>query len=199
MTTETVAVDTNNQTVNDALRNTNSAQTTTGTDTTTAEALTFEKWIATQPDNIKTLVDAQLDRSQSALEAERSSRRGMEKQLKQLKELSGAAGNSDELKTQIDKLSADFQESDTRANFYEQAHLEGIKNLRLAYTAAREYDLVGKGGKVDFAELKHLAPELFGTTKIIPVGNAGNGNGQTGIVKPDMNRAIRVMAGRQAA
>lgn len=203
MTTETVTVDagTNNQAVNDALRNGTNGTTQTATPQTTGtngqqqanQPESFDKWIAAQPDGIKDLFDDHVDGLKSALEDERRERKGL---AARLKELGKQADVGSELQKQLESLTGQMTEADTKASFYEGAHEAGVKNLRLAWIAAKEYDLINKG-KVDFVQLKQLAPELFGVAKAAPpAGNAGNGAGQAGIQQPDMNRAIRAMAGR---
>lgn len=154
----------------------------------------FEKWLVDQPETVKELFDSHIDGLKSALDSERSGRKELEKQLKNL---SKQAGEGSELKTQIDKLTTDMQQSDSRAVFYEGAHEAGVKNLKLAWIAAKEYDVQDRNGNVDFVKLKSFVPELFATqTKVVPPANAGNGAGQVAAAQPDMNMFLRRATGR---
>lgn len=159
-----------------------------------SETLTFDKWLATQPDNIKDLLDDHTGGLKSALDDERRERKSL---AARLKELGKQADNGSELQKQLQELTGNLTAADTKATFYEDAHEAGVKNLRLAWMAAKEYDLIDGKGKVNFDQLKTFAPELFSAVKFVPNGNAGNGAQQKGVQAPDMNRAIRVMAGRQ--
>ena len=187
----------------------NQAQTTTqqaqanpnGQQTTQQQAVaktetpeSFEKWLVDQPEAVKELFDSHIDGLKSALDSERSGRKELEKQLKNL---SKQAGEGSELKTQIDKLTTEMQQSDSRAVFYEGAHEAGVKNLKLAWIAAKEYDVQDRNGNVDFAKLKSFVPELFATqTKVVPPANAGNGANQAPVAQPDMNMFLRRATGR---
>jgi hypothetical protein len=162
-----------------------------------SETLTFDKWLEGQPDEIKDLLGDHTAGLKSALETERSERKSLSAQLKAL---SKNTGDGDELKTKLDELSGKVEETDSRATFFEQAHEAGVKNLRLAYLAAKEFDIYSKRtGEWDFGKLKTLAPELFATNQKAPVpsGNAGSGAGQSGVASPSVNNVIRRMAGRQ--
>lgn len=157
--------------------------------------LTFERWIAEQPEDVRDLIDGQLDRIKAALDSERTARTGLEKQIKAI---SKQAGEGSELRTQLEKLSDDMREVGGKADFYEAAHGAGVKNLRLAWIAAKDLGLL-EDGKTDFAKLKDAAPELFATvasTPKAPPANAGAGAGQAGARNPNMNNFLRAAAGR---
>lgn len=157
------------------------------------ESLSFDKWMASQPDNIKDLLDDHTSGLKSALDDERRERRAL---AARIKELSKTADAGSDLQKQLETLTGKMTETDAKATFYEGAHEAGVKNLRLAWIAAKEFDLIGKNGAVDFAALKATAPELF-AIKTPPPANAGSGANQgNGIVTPDMNRAIRALSGR---
>lgn len=160
----------------------------------TTEALTFDKWYGSLDDTTKDLLDDHTSGLKSALDDERRERKSL---ATRLKELGKQADAGSELQKQLQELTGQMTAADTKATFYEGAHEAGVKNLRLAWIAAKEFDLVDSKGVVDFNQLKTLAPELFGPAKVVPNGNAGNGSQQSGVDKPDMNRAIRIMAGRQ--
>lgn len=159
------------------------------------DALTFDKWYGELADDVKGLLDDHTIGLKSALEDERRERKGL---AARIKELSKSADQGSELQKQLETLTGQMGETETRATFYEGAHEAGVKNLRLAWIAAKEFDLISSKGDVNFDQLKQQAPELFASAKTVPNAHAGNGAQQPGMDKPDMNRAIRIMAGRQA-
>lgn len=154
--------------------------------------LTFDTWYAALSTDVKDLLDDHTTGLKSALDDERRQRKSL---ANQMKELSKTAEAGSDLQKQLQTLTGQMSEADTKATFYEDAHLAGAKNLRLAWVAAKEYDLIGRNGAVDLAQLKTLVPELF-TNKAPPPANAGSGANQSGLSAPDMNKAIRTMAGR---
>lgn len=162
------------------------------TETTTAATdapASFDAWLASQPEEIAKLYDTHVDGLKSALEGERTSRKDLEKQLRQL---SKTATEGSELKKQIDEFANNLQLSESRAAFYEEAHSAGVKNLKLAWAAAQTFEAKDRNGNVDFAKLKEAAPELFALPVAkTPPANAGAGAGQQGIVKQDMNAFMR--------
>lgn len=149
----------------------------------------FDKWISAQPETVRKLFDSHVDVLRSTLDTERTNSRNLEKQLRAI---SKNAGNDTELKKQIDDLADTAKQAESKATFYAEAHEAGVKNLKLAWAAAKEFDTHTRSGDVDFAKLKEAAPELFVSTKTpVPPANAGNGSGQQGVVKAGMNDFIR--------
>jgi hypothetical protein len=149
----------------------------------------FDKWISAQPETIRGLFDSHIDGLKSALEGERTTRKTAEKELRKL---SALATDGSELKTQLERMAADAEVAEKKATFYADAHEAGVKNLRVAWAAAKELGTHTRSGDVDFAKLKEVAPELFASTKTpVPPANAGNGAGQQGVVKAGMNDFIR--------
>lgn len=162
----------------------------TAADTTTAEAVeNFDTWISKQPETVRNSFDTHVDGLKSALKSERDERKTLEKQLR---DLSKSAETGSEFKVQVDKLANDLQESDNKATFYSEAHDAGVKNLKLAWVAAREFGAIDRYGKVDISKLRINAPEVFTTPRLAtPPANAGNGANQDGVTKPDMNSFMR--------
>lgn len=156
------------------------------------EPLTFDKWYGALDDATKDLFDDHVDGLKSALTSERNERK---KLAAQIKELGNKAEKGSELEQQLTKLTGDMGKLDQKAQFYEDAHSADVANLKLAWVAAQEFDLLGKDGKVDFNKLREAAPELF-RKKVTPPANAGNGNNQAGTTQPTMNSFIRRAAGR---
>lgn len=167
-------------------------------DTTATEdaPASFDDWLSSQPDTIKTLVDGHTDGLRSALTNESEERK---KATRQLKALQDKAEKGSDLEKEIERLIADNESSDRKARFYESAHTAGVKNLRLAYLAATDGDLFDKDGDVNFDKLKEQAPELFASEdkKPPPRGNAGSGQNQGGGTVPSMNGFIRAATGRR--
>lgn len=199
MTVETVATNTTDQAANTTQAATNAAQTTQAATNTTQVAATpssFDKYIADQPDAIKELFDTHIDGLKSALDSERTGRKDLEKQLRNL---SKQATEGSDLKTQLDQLAENVKQSDSRAAFYEGAHEAGVRNLKLAWVAAKEYDVLDTKGNVDFGKLKTFVPELFTqpVKTVVATANAGNGANQAGVAKPDMNTFLRTATGRR--
>lgn len=161
----------------------------------------YEEWFAEQPGPTQDLVNGQIGRLQTALKSERELKEVLDKDLKKLRK--GVEEGSDQAAT-LDKLRGDLAESTTRAAFGEAAHAAGVTNLRLAYIAAKDADLIGTDGKVDFKALKVAIPELFRQPAApaapppppTPPGGAGAGTGNPVPEGPkDMNALIRAQVG----
>jgi hypothetical protein len=155
-------------------------------------ALSFETWIEEQPDDVRTMLDGHTGSLKSALTQERESRKGLEKQLRDLAKRAEAGSDAQKGLTEMaDEMSKVSQ----RADFYEAAHVAGVTNLKLAYLAATQDDLFGKNGQVDFAKMKTQFPELFQGTKP-PLGHAGSGTtNQLPANKSGMDEIIRRKVG----
>jgi len=158
----------------------------------TQEPLTFDRWLGEQPNEVKGLLDGHTKGLKSALTSERDTRKGLEKQVRDL--AAKAEKDSDAQKELVgiaDKLSSAEQQTD----FYEAAHAAGVTNLKLAYTVAVQDEMFDRRGQVNFDTLKQSYPELFGKTST-PPGNAGDGTDTQPDPAKDMNTFIRRSAGR---
>lgn len=156
------------------------------------ETLTFDAWLKDQSDDVKGLLEGHTKGLKNALESERESRKGFEKQLRDLAKKAEAGSDAEK---QLTALADQQAASERRAEFYESAHREGVTNLKLAYTVATQDELFDKKGNVDFVEMKKSYPELFGSQKP-PKGNAGDGTDKTKAKAGGMNDFIRSAAGR---
>lgn len=145
---------------------------------------TFEGWLGKQDEATRALLEKHTGGLKSSLESERTDRREIQRQLTALK----AEGDPVALKTQLATLQATLAEQEARNGFAEEAHAQGVTNIRLAYLAARDADLLGKKSMWD--ELKKSSPELFAKKVASPAG-AGNGSGATPSVAPTMNDFLR--------
>jgi len=156
------------------------------------DALTFDGWYGGLAEDVKGLLDGHVSGLKSALTDERNQRKEL---AKQLKEASGKLEQGSEARKSLDALTANLDEATSRADFYEAASVAGVKNLKLAYLAAKDGGLIANG-RIDFEALKTAAPELFGAVRP-PAGNAGSGAGQEGAPAKSMNGFIRAAAGRR--
>ena len=156
--------------------------------------LTFDAWLEKQDEKVKGLLDGHTKGLKSALENERSTRKDLEKQVR---DLASKAEKGSTAEKQLTEFADKIAESDRRADFFDAAHKAGVTNLKLAYTVAVSEDLFDKKGNVDFGKLKTAFPELFGTKKT-PSGNAAEGTEGNTNVAADMNARIRRQAGRTA-
>jgi uncharacterized protein YigA (DUF484 family) len=151
---------------------------------------TFEAFIEAQPENVKQLYTAHTGGLKTALETERTTRKELEKQLRELsKQAEQGSAAQKSLAETADKLSA----LEKQTTFFDKAHAARVRNLKLAYMAAQQTGLIDDKGECDFSKLKAQFPELFLSA---PSANAGEGNGEAPKIGT-MNDAIRRAAGRQ--
>jgi hypothetical protein len=157
------------------------------------EAASFDAFLATQPENVKTLIADHEKGLKSALESERGSRQDLEGQLRKMAE---SAAKTPELQKSLTELADKLAVTDRRADFYDAAHAAGVANLKLAYLVAEQDEMFDKKGNVNFETLKTKYPELFASAKPAPRGNAGAGTGTPTPASGGMNEFIRRSAGR---
>lgn len=161
--------------------------------------LTWDKWLADQPEAVKTLVDGHVDGLRSALDNEREERKKLSRQLSQVR---AGAEKGSELEKQLSQLEADLNSAQLRADFAEQA-AGRVTNIKLARLSAEADGLIeantSKSGGVNwdrlFQELETAYPELFKKdVKPQVKSNAGSGT-QTPPGGPvSMNDLIRQKA-----
>lgn len=156
-------------------------------------AATLDAFLATQPENVKTLIAEHERGLKSALESERTSRQDLEGQLRTMAK---DAAKTPELQKSLTDMADKLAVTDRRADFYEAAHSAGVTNLKLAYVVAEQDDMFDKKGNVNFETLKTKYPELFAGSRPAPRGNAGAGTGTTQPAGGGMNAFIRRSAGR---
>lgn len=144
----------------------------------------FDAWLAGQDDAVKGVVGKGLSKLSTALESERGDRKAVVAQLKALQ----AEGDPAKQKQQIAELQATLAEQTVRNEFAEEAHAQGVTNIRLAYLAAKDGELLGKPKL--WEKLKESSPELF-QKKVVGAGNAGHGSGAQPGGAPTMNDFIR--------
>ena len=144
--------------------------------------LTWDTIYSGLDDAGKKVVDSHISGLSSALEKERSDRRTLEKQIK---DLSGKAEKGSEMETKLAALTSELEEANRRASFVAGASGQGVINPVLAYLAAREAKAFDESGNTNWARLKELHPELFKPEEKAKAGGrgdagGGNDNGKTG-------------------
>ena len=140
------------------------------------------------------MLDGHTKGLKSALDSERETRKGFEKQVR---DLATKAEKGSEAEKQLTALAEQISTADRKASFYEEAHTAGVTNLKLAFVVASTDEMFDKKGNVNFVDLKAKYPELFGSKKA-PKGNAGDGTDEAPVNAGDvMNQRIRRQSGRQ--
>jgi hypothetical protein len=158
-----------------------------------APGLVFDTWITEQPAEVRSLLDGHTAGLKSALESERTARKNFEKQIK---DLSLKAEKGSDLERQLAEIAKAQEQARNQTEFYEQAHTQGVKNLKLAFLVATQEELIDNRGKVDFDEMKKRYPELFGAGQARTAGNAGAGTNTSADTKFSMDDFIRKKVNR---
>jgi len=158
------------------------------------EPLVYGTWVEGQPDNVKTLLSDWEAGLKTALKSERNRANTLEKSLR---DAAKKLDEGSEARTKLEAMADDLNSAKMESTFYELAHKAGGNSIKLLFVAAKAEGLIRKDGNADFAELKILYPQLFGSTKPTPRGNAGDGTGDPPRTAEDMNTAIRRAAGRR--
>ena len=159
----------------------------------TAAAASFAEWLKGQTADVQKLHGDEVAGLKSALSSERQQRKDLEGQLRDAAAKAEKGSEAEKLLTeQADQLKG----LELRAAFYDEAHTEGVTNLKLTWMAAQEADAFDRRGNVNWEQLKTEFPELFAKSSTVPAGDAGKGTKSEPSGKADMNQAIRIMAGR---
>ena len=158
------------------------------------QPLVFDTWIAGQGDEVKALLDGHTRGLRTALESERTSRKDLERQLR---EAAAKAEKGSDAQKQLESLSGQLETLGRQTEFMEAAHAAGVTNLKLAWLAVQQDSaLSDRSGRVDWKRFQEQYPELFGGAKQkAPAGNAGAGT-QGQAPHAGMNEFIRRAAGR---
>ncbi len=166
-----------------------------GKPTPAAEPIVYDSWIGDQPEEVVTMLDGHTAGLKSALEAERTSSKQFEKELRVMAEK--AEGDVKlALETKADEIGKAVDAADRKTNFYETAHAAGVTNLKLAYHVAVTDEMFDRLGNVNFDTMKTGFPELFGGKSNGTKGSAGEGKNNSNVETFDMNKYIRQKAGR---
>lgn len=164
-------------------------------DTTTgrmpeADNGTFEAWLDSQSDEIKTRFEEGTQGLRTALKSERENVRSLSSQLNELK---GAAEKGSALEQQISALQAKLTESERHANFIDGAAGAGCTNAKAAYKLAKaDPDLWKRDGSPDWTAIKETAPEFF-QKPAKAAGNAGSGTSADPSAGSKMHKMDEIM------
>lgn len=157
----------------------------------TSVASTWDEYLESLPENLRTMYDAHTQGLRTALVSERDQRKEMDKQLRDA--IAGADEGS-KLKTAMEGLQKQLEQAELRAEFAEESIKQNITNPSLAWLAVQQHDMFDRKGNVDWAALKERFPELFKVS--LPNANAGSGTNTANVPQGDMNKLIRDMANR---
>ena len=154
---------------------------------------TWDKFLETQSPEVRKLHDDNTAGLKNALTSERQQRKDLEAQLR---EAAAKAEEGSEAKKLLTEQADTLQGLEDQAAFYDDAHTQGVTNLKLAWMAAQETDAFDRKGNVNWELLKTQFPELF-SKSTVPPGDAGRGTqGPPDGDEKDMNKYIRAAAGR---
>ena len=163
---------------------------------------TWEAWVAARPEAERTQITALYEKQtaglKTALDSERDTRKGLEKQVRELaKDAEKGSKAEKDLTALADQLSAEQR----RADFYESAAKPeiGLVGTRAAWTLmnAEPDRYFDRKGNPNFDLLKQEHPYLFGQKPPVPRGNQGNGTQGQQHTGQTMNDMIRAAAGKQ--
>lgn len=158
----------------------------------------YEEWVQTQPEPIKQMLSSWEGGLKSALTSERDARRSLERQVR---ELAGKAEKGSEIETRLTGLADQLSEAQTQNEFYDQASRRGVRDLKLAWLAAKEAGAIDGRGRINWDTLEETYPLLF-SKKIQPPGHAGSGthggNG-SGEGQPQVDRGMNAWIRAQSS
>lgn len=151
------------------------------------ETVTFDNWIAEQPDDVRALYEAHTNGLRSALKAERETAKQFRKELDQAIK---ASSKDSDARAALTQMQRQLAARDAQLAAYDALSGAGASNLKLAYLAASSDGLIGDDGTLQLDTLRETYPELFGAKA--PAGNAGNGTQTPGSGhSPTMDDVIR--------
>jgi hypothetical protein len=168
----------------------NQQQPATGATPDTGAPLDWDTWHSEQDDSVKGVIAARFAKLENALKAERESAAHFQKELK------SASAKLDEgsaAREQIEALTTQLEELQSRTNFIEAAGGAGVVDPTLAWLAfsSSSEKFTDKNGAPDFEALKDVYPTLFNTRPAPPPGNAGTGAQAPPARTQDMDALIR--------
>lgn len=155
---------------------------------------TFDDFLASVDEPIRNLYEKHTSGLISALDKERSSRKELEKQMKELlpKAEKGSTLEKElaERVRELEESEKKYVEIERKARFAEEANSANIKctNVKAAYALATLENLFEENGAPKWNEIRKFAPELFK----ISGTDAGSTNSNT--LTGDVNAAIRQAA-----
>lgn len=162
-----------------------------------SNALTFESWLSSQPDDVKTkvqpLFNAHVEKLQNTVKATREERDEFSKQLRDA--TNKLTKDSDERK-RLEEIADKYDEATRRADFFEDALSNNCHNPKAAYAIAKAENLFTKAGLPDWKKIEEVVPEFFGDSKrnLSKKKTAGAGNDKEPQSAMTMNDWIRAEA-----
>lgn len=161
------------------------------------QQLTYDSLIARLTDDEKAVLTEHTKGLRSALGSEREAKGKLERDLRDLsKQLEG---NKD-AQAKVDALANDVGKERLRGDFYEEAHNQGVDNLKLAFMAAQQDGLIDDRGRVNWAQLKKDYPQLYRQEpepKVQIKGNGGEGSRNAGQQRQPSSMTDWIRTGEQ--
>lgn len=155
---------------------------------------TFEDFLASADEPVKSLYKKHTDGLNSALEKERAGRKDLEKQLKELlpKAEKGSALELElaEKVRLLEETDKKYAEVERRAKFAEEAGQPNIRcvNVKAAYALATVENMFKEDGSPMWDAIRKTAPELF------KLGSTDAGSTGKRALDNDINSALRSAA-----
>lgn len=175
-------------------------QTTTPAAGATPEELTWDSWLAKQPETERKQIEAlhakRVQTLEGTLTKERDERKDLEKKLREMAKTSEAGS---EAQKQLTAVADQLANAEKRADFYRDALKAEVADPEGAWLIAngKADEFFDKRGSVNFDLLKKEHPGLFAQPKPTPRANVGSGTqNNDGNAAVGMNSFIRRAAGR---
>jgi ribosomal protein S20 len=153
---------------------------------------TFDKWLETQAEEVKTLIADRFSSLENTVKATREERDTFKNELK---EISKKVTGDSEAGIQISELSKRLEASERKSNFIDQAVKNGVIRPNAAYAIATTENLYDDKGNPDWNKIRESIPELFKVTNTS--NNAGSGTNQKALPGNSVNDRIREAANKQ--
>ena len=159
---------------------------------------TWDEYIETLDDTAKSLYDDHITGLKNTVQATRDERDTFKSQLAEvIQALDGKKPG--QVREELEALQSNMADLSRRSQFFEEAAAltgpDRCSNVRLAWMTATADDLFNRDGSPDWAAIKEIAPEIFGTK--VPQAHAGGGTNKPPADSVDPNAILRRMAGRQ--
>lgn len=149
---------------------------------------TWDAWLNTQPEQVKTLYASHVTGLQNAVRATRQER---DELAKQIKDLLPNVEKGSKAEAALMDLQGRLEAAERKNAFLEESAKPeiGCRNPKAAYALAMADGLFTRNGSPDWTAIKAAAPELFGAPSVN--ANAGVGTGNPPPAKITMNDFIR--------
>lgn len=137
---------------------------------------TFESWLGTQDETVKSLISGHTQGLSNTVKAVRQERDDL---AKQIKALSAKVEAGSDTQKELERMTAELEAANRRNDFFEGAAANGCNNFKAAFALASSENLFKKNGSPDWEAIKQEAPQLFEQKKTQPAfsGNGAKGSG----------------------